>query len=663
MLSFFRNFAKTWVAKIVLILPLIIAFGLIFNVSDFLHPKISDAVVTAGPRSIGEAEFKQDFDDYKRRTEQEQNGGEPIPIEMFIRQGVPNQMAESLANEEAYGAWLEKIGLRPSEALVLKEVKKIPLFFNQVTGQFDQNQYKTFLMQRGLTEERFREDLADQIAGAHFQQGLVSGIHAPAAYTALQAALGREKRDASWFLIDQKAAGIPGKPTDAQLQAFINEHADRLRQPEMRQMTLVLFSPRTVADQVKVDPEQVKKAYEFQKESMSQPEKRTFVQLPASDAGAAAAIAQALKSGADPAAVAKSRNIKPIYYQDRPKSAVPDAAVANAAFTLKAGEVSAPIQGAFGWAVVKVDSITPGHEVTFEEARAGIEAKLREKLAEAKADELVQKYQDLRDKGVSMADAAKQIGLTPLHYPPITKTGLGPNGQPIRTATGQPFQFPKPVLDALYSLPKGGESETPQETGSPNEYFALHVDEVIPSQLPTVDKARAPLTMYWMQEEAAKLLQSKADALLARVQKGESIAAVAGSINAKVDNRQGFARITPPQQRDAFVAMLKQDPAALVSIQAFGGQVGKPFIVDCDPVAHMENCKAIVKVDAIHPPLGVVAANDVSQLQPRADYALAQGLAQTVQSTARTRMKAKVYKDRVSAALGQTEGPAPAKGK
>lgn len=663
MLAFFRAFAKSWVAKIFLIVPLVFAFGMVFNVSDFLHPKISDAVVEAGPRSIGEAEFKQEFENYKRRLEQEQNGGVPIPVDLLVKQGLPMELADQLASQQAFGAWLTRLGFKPSDKLIEDQIKTNRAFFNPFTGKFDKTQYLTLLAQNNLTEERFLQGLTDDVATQHFAQGVFSGLHAPAAYVAVQASLNREKRDASWFIINDKMAGSPPKPTDQQLNAFISAHAMRI--PEVRTMTALLFSPRTVMDQVKVDPDQVKKIYDAQKDALSQPETRTFVQVPAPDGPTAQTIAQAIRGGADPVAVAKAHNIKPIPYVEKPKSAVPDPALAAAAFSLKAGDTSAPVQGAFGWSVVKVTSITPGHERTFDEAKGDIEAKLKEKLAEAKVDDLVQRYQDLRDKNVSVEDAAKQLGMTPLHYPAITRTGTLANGQPIRMPNGQPFVFPKPVLDALYSLPKGGQSESPQETGGPNEYFAIRVDDVAPAHMfPINDQTRPQLAQAWTQEAQAKLLQAKADELVARLNKGETLAAVAASVGAKVETRSDFGRITLPRDRAAVMQALKQDPALaiLAQPQIFASQAGKAISMNCSV---NEPCWAIARIDAIHPPVSVVAANDVLQYQVVADRALAQGFLQTTQKFARDKLKAKVDKDRLLSAIGaQPEGTAaPAQGR
>ena len=168
---------------------------------------------------------------------------------------------------------------------------------------------------------------------------------------------------------------------------------------------------------------------------------------------------------------------------------------------MQTGDVSQPVHGSLGWAVIKMGQITPGHAVTYEEAKPQLEADARKRLAGEKIDDLVQKYQELRDKGVSMADAAKQLGLPMQTFPPFTKEGTGPNGQPYADQRPARSRRPRPCSTACSTLPKGGESDV--EDAGNGAYFALHVDNVAPSTLLALDdKSRPPLTQMWMQQDA-----------------------------------------------------------------------------------------------------------------------------------------------------------------
>jgi peptidyl-prolyl cis-trans isomerase D len=640
MLSVLRDFSKTWYAKILFVV-LMIAFGG-WGVNGLIHAKINDDVVTAGSRSLSQAEFKRLFDNRKRQWEQEQNNGQPVQMEDFAKAGGVSGITDQITTQTAFTAWLEKIGLKPSQKLIDDITAHEPGFINEVTRVFDVKKYTEALAQQGLTPETYTRDVSDQISAEHFIAGLRAGLVLPRVYGALQASSALETRDASWIVIDPKSVTPPAKPDDAQLQKYIAENASRFHHPEMRIATAILFTQQAVMKSVTVDDADLKKAYEFNKQSLSTPEKRSFVLLAARDPQSAAGIASALKAGGDPASVAKAAKAQLISVDEKPKSAVPDEAVAAAAFAMKPGDVSQPIRGSLGWAVIKLSLVTPGHETTFEEARPQLEQTARQKLASAKVEDLVEKYQALRDKGVSMADAAKQLELKVETLPPFGQDGNGPGGQPYHTPDGRPVVMPKPLIEALFSHPKGGDTDV-EETGG-GDYFALHIDEVKAAGVPVVDdSSREALTGAWLREQLIATLKAKADAVAARLRKGESIQAVASSINAKVETRSAFGR---PHKQD--------EPDAMARFNAFVGAPGDAFEVLDPHVGYI-----VGRVDAVHGPATVIAAQGVEQIRPRMTSMAFQDLTRAAFTAARDQVKAKVDPTLRDAALSIAPTPAP----
>ena len=105
-----------------------------------------------------------------------------------------------------------------------------------------------------------------------------------------------------------KNIAAPDKPTDVQLNQFIAEHADRFTRPEIRAATAVMFLPQVEMKNVQVDEAELKKAYDFRKDALSQAETRSFVLIPVkTQQQAATAAATALKAGGDPNVVAQVR--------------------------------------------------------------------------------------------------------------------------------------------------------------------------------------------------------------------------------------------------------------------------------------------------------------------------------------------------------------------
>lgn len=419
MLSNFRVFAKS-PAAIVLIGLIVLAFTVV-GVNDVFRGGVAgDYVITAGDRTVTPAEFKREFDGYKARLEQEV--GQPIPMDAVADNGLDRRTLEGLATREAFSAYLTKIGLHPSDTLIASEIAKIPAFFDQVTGKFDKKSYEQRLGENGLTPARFESGIADELAQQQFGAGLAAGLRVPRAYTALASIFALETRDIRYFAIEPGSVPRPAPPTDDQLRGFMTEHAAQLTRPEMRQLTVVHFSPALVSADLPVDPAELKKRFDFRKDTLSTPETRTIIQIPAKDQATAQSISQRLGKGEDPSAVAKAGGVDAITYAGKPQSAIADRKVAEAAFAMQVGQV-APVRGDLGMAVVKVVSVTPGRPVTLEEVRPALEAEIRKDAAAEKAYALTQIYDDAHQAGSNLVQAAAKAGVATTSLGPVSADG------------------------------------------------------------------------------------------------------------------------------------------------------------------------------------------------------------------------------------------------
>jgi peptidyl-prolyl cis-trans isomerase D len=134
----------------------------------------------------------------------------------------------------------------------------------------------------------------------------------------------------------------------------MKEHADRLTRPETRVLSIMRVSAQALEPSVAVDQAEVQKTFNFRKDTLATPETRSIVQIVAPDAKAAGVIAQRLAKGDQPAVVASAYGRQPVMIADKPKSALPDRKVADAAFSLAVGQASGPITGDLGVSVIKV---------------------------------------------------------------------------------------------------------------------------------------------------------------------------------------------------------------------------------------------------------------------------------------------------------------------
>jgi peptidyl-prolyl cis-trans isomerase D len=283
MLALFRSFAKSWVAALLMGL-LIVSFA-IFGINDVFKPRAQNWVVRAGDRDISATMFKTMFDGAK--SQQEQQIGRPITVEEVQQAHFDVLFLKELAGQETLNALLSKWGLRPSDHLVVAELRKQPNFFDQISGAFDQATYERVLAEKlSLKPAQYEGYLRDTMAGEHFSTGIYNGFTVPRIVTAINAAYGMESREATFVAMDPRRVPPPAQPTEAEIKTFYDQNAERLKLPEFRTISIVRFSAQDYLGTVTVDPAKVQKAFDFKKDSLSTPETRSLVQIPIKDQAA-----------------------------------------------------------------------------------------------------------------------------------------------------------------------------------------------------------------------------------------------------------------------------------------------------------------------------------------------------------------------------------------
>ncbi len=634
MMALFRAFAKSWVA-VILIGFLILAFG-IWGVQDVFKRRISDNVLQAGSRSVSSRQFKSIFE--RQLQQLEQRAGQALTVQDAVAHGVDSALLQQLADAESAQEIIRRSSVQPSDTLVAQQLRDFPVFFNPITGAFDKAQYQQRLATAGLSPKEFQDNLRDQIARDHFVTGLAAGLQVPRTYAAMVATLRQQTRTADYIVVDPKAAGTPTLPTDADLTKLMKQFSEQLRRPELRQITLVRFSAQALAPTVKADPADVLRLFNFSKSKMVTPEKRTFVQIPAKDAGQAAQIAARLGKGEDASAVARAYGAKPVNFADATRESLADPQLANAAFGLQPGKSSGPIQGATGYSVVKLVQITPGAVPSLDAVRPQFEQQARERAAMTLVSDQVQKYDKAHESGADIDKAAAAAGVKTYLVGPFTADGRMPTGQP---ASGM---NEKMVADA-FAQSQGGETEI-VDLGR-GEYYALRVDKVQPSALPSLQEARPQLTAYFIRQQLVERLQTRADALAARLRKGETLAAVAASAGYTVQHA-GELTLGNAQQAQQ---VLGQDFLA----KLFQGKVGDVF------TARGNAGIDVAKVTAVGPGALPAIVRDTQMLRQQLDQEmLQQELPQLISTASRARVKPKIDTQLARRAIGAADVEVPA---
>jgi peptidyl-prolyl cis-trans isomerase D len=360
------------------------------------------------------------------------------------------------------------------------------------------------------------------------------------------------------------------------------------------------------------------------------------IEVPVHDVKTGAQVAERLRKGEDPYAVAKSVGVQALPYTDAPRGAIADKRVADAAFGMTAGQVQGPVQGDLGLAVLKLVTVTPGHAATLDEVRQKIEAEVRHDAAQAVVDKQVQKYEDARTGGATLVQAAKTLDAVTATLPPVTAEGT--------TAELQPRRVPMPpqLLAAGFAAKAGGDTDL-IDLGQ-GEYAALHVDKVTPPAPIPLDQSRPLLARALMQRDITTRLSDTADAVAAQIAKGQTMEAAAAAAGVPLQHAGDITR----------QAAGKTFSNPLLS-KVFTGKPG-----DVVTGQDMKPGMVVAKIEGTVPASGRGASQDAANARRQASQTVVQDLAVAVRAAAKEIIKPKVDYAKVRAAVGGQGAAGPA---
>ncbi len=588
-------------------------------------------VIKAGPNEVSPVEFKTIFDRMKKGAEQQYQ--QQISYEDAVKNGLEKQALEELMNTEAVNAMFTKLGLTAPDSLIDDAMKQhlsqYPGLFDELTGDLRQDAFEGLLRENGLTPAQYRKALGGSIIEAQFLGAMQAGLEVPRIYSALQGAYALEERDVDYFIVTPQSVGAIPPPTDAEMQAFLKENAARLMRPEMRVIQLVRFNAAEFQGKVTADPAEVQKRFDFRKDSLSAPELRSFVQIPVKNAGQAATVAGRLNKGEDPAVIAKAVGASVVSNTDKPKSAIFDKAVADAAFRLPSGGVSGALQGELGQSVIKVTKVTAARVATLEEHRAALEADVIKSATATKAYEQAQAWDKAHSEGASLAQAAGKVGATVVTLGPVNAKGTDALDRPVPGVS-------KEVLETAFATAAGSDSALIEITAG--DQFAVRVEKIIAPAPPALDMVRADLSKALIARKQGQMMQARAKALSDRVRKGESVEAVAAS--------SGYQLVKSPRMtRQGAQAQQALGGEMLQTI--FNGATGQVFSIGVQGQG-----LAVGKIGAVRP--GQIS--EVAQATEMGRGNFARGIFQDIDAAIRTyakdTIKPKSNRDRAIKALG-----------
>jgi peptidyl-prolyl cis-trans isomerase D len=528
MLRGLHKASSTWLGKAVMAVImgfLVISFA-IWGIGDIFRGFGRNAVATIGDNEISIEQFRQFYND--RLQQLGRQLGRPITPDDARARGLDRQILGQLIAETTLDEEAKKLRLGVSEADIAKRITADPSFRGP-SGQFDRSRFEQLIRQAGFTESRFVDDQRRALLRRQIAQSVGGEIKVPTTAATALNQFRNEKRSIEYVVLGLAQAGEIPPPTPEVLSKYFEERKALFRTPEFRKVTLLRLSPADIARPDTVSDADAKAYFEQRKDSYGRPEKRELRQIVFPNAEEAAAARERITKGATFDDIAKERGVSEsdTVLGTVAKADIIDPAIADAAFALKQGEVSQPVKGRFGIALLQVGKIEPGEEKTFEQIASQVKTEIAEGRAKSEVTTLRDKIEDERAAGSTLAEAAKKLGLSVINIEAVDRSGRGPDGQAVPNLPQTPD-----VVSAAFSSDVGVDTEALQLPNGGYLYF--DVTGVTPSRERTLEEVKDQVEARFRDDEAAKRLLAKANDIVGKLKAGMNLAQAAQEIGLSV---------------------------------------------------------------------------------------------------------------------------------
>ena len=394
------------------------------------------SVATVDGKKITQAEFDDVLREQQQRMRQTLGGN--FDASMLDSPEVRYALVDQLVNQRLLENRARSDRFRVSDTQLQQFIAGLPPF--QEAGKFSSDKYRQVLAAQGMSPLAFEQRVRGELVLAPLQDPIVGGSIAAQSSVQRYLSLLEQKREVGIASVAAAPFEKSVSVSDADIKAFYDKNPGAFMTPEVAKIEYLILNQDAIAAQVKVDPAEVRQAYDANAKQYTTNEERAAshiliaVKPDASDADKAAAKQKAI-------ALLEKARAKPDSFAELAKANSQDTGSAaqggdlgsfargamvkpfeDAVFAAKVGDIVGPVQTDFGYHIIKVTGITPSHVQSFDEVKGRIEGELRRQKAAQKFATAADQFQNLvYEQADSLAGAAKALDLKVQTTQPLTR--------------------------------------------------------------------------------------------------------------------------------------------------------------------------------------------------------------------------------------------------
>ncbi len=466
----------------------------------------SDKAISAGDQSVSPREVAIEFDRTRRTYLPNTTTAEAM------QGGLLNDVIGTMSREVLFRAENEDLGLTVTRAMQRDAIANEASFQDEF-GQFSEGRFLQALAGAGFTEQEYLNRVDGVLQRQQLMTAISQGLRYDSALANVVAAHEMEKRTVKLSSFPVRPESI-ATPDDATIDSFFQENKPSYDAPQLRSAKIGSLSAAIIAEEITISDNEIRAAFDDRLDEFSTPETRSIRQMVFDDAATANAALDRLNNGEGFAAVAASM----LEWTDADTNlgtvteASLDGALVGPAFAAEAGAVVGPVQTAFGFHLLSIDTITAGGVTQLDDVREQIISTLRGEQAINLLYDRVNMLEDALGSGATIEEAIKKAGGRLDIATDIDRQGQTIDGMPAAGQVGELLQDGA-ILELIWDS-ELNEVSVIQE-GSDDMFFVVNVSTETEPRERRLDEVRAQVISDYKRVEAVKSARAAAEAVAA----------------------------------------------------------------------------------------------------------------------------------------------------
>ena len=466
----------------------------------------SDKAISAGDQNVSPREVAIEFDRTRRTYLPNTTTAEAM------QGGLLNDVIGTMSREVLFRAENEDLGLTVTRAMQRDAIANEASFQDEF-GQFSEGRFLQALAGAGFTEQEYLNRVDGVLQRQQLMTAVSQGLRYDSALANVVAAHEMEKRTVKLSSFPVRPESI-ATPDDATIDSFFQENKPSYDAPQLRSAKIGSLSAAIIAEEITISDSEIRAAFDDRLDEFSTPETRSIRQMVFDDAATANAALDRLNNGEGFAAVAASM----LDWTDADTNlgtvteASLDGALVGPAFDAEAGAVVGPVQTAFGFHLLSIDTITAGGVTQLDDVREQIISTLRGEQAINLLYDRVNMLEDALGSGATIEEAINKAGGRLDIATDIDRQGQTIDGMPAAGQVGELLQDGA-ILELIWDS-ELNEVSVIQE-GSDDMFFVVNVSTETEPRERRLDEVRAQVISDYKRVEAVKSARAAAETVAA----------------------------------------------------------------------------------------------------------------------------------------------------